>query len=159
MILVSACLAGIKCKYHGGDNLVPEVLALVEQGKALAVCPEELGGLATPREPVDIETGDGFQVLTGNARCLCEGGQDVTTEFLQGAAKVLQIAQENNIKLAILKERSPSCGSSCIYNRVQNDSPGVERKVVSGMGVTTALLHQNGIKVISEEQISQLTMT
>ncbi|GAB6180849.1 DUF523 domain-containing protein [Desulfotomaculum defluvii] len=152
MILVSACLAGIRCKYHGGDNLIPEILALVEQGKALTVCPEELGGLSTPREAVDIETGDGFQVLAGSARCLCEGGREVTTEFLQGASKVLQIALENNIKLAILKERSPSCGSSCIYNRVQNNSNGVERTIVQGMGVTSALLYQNGIKVISEEQ-------
>lgn len=153
MILVSACLAGIKCKYHGGDNLVPKVLALVEQGQALTVCPEELGGLATPREPVDIETGDGFQVLSGSARCLCESGREVTTEFLQGAAKALQIAQKNNIKLAILKERSPSCGSSSIYNRVKSESPGVARQVVPGMGVTAALLHKNGIKVISEEQL------
>lgn len=155
MILVSACLAGIQCKYHGGDNLIPEVLSLVEQRKAIAVCPEELGGLLTPREPVDIETGDGFQVLDGNARCLCESGREVTTEFLQGAEKVLQIALEKDVKLAILKERSPSCGSSRIYNRVQSAFPGVERKVVEGMGVTAALLDRNGIKVISEEQISQ----
>ncbi|SHK84355.1 DUF523 domain-containing protein [Desulforamulus aeronauticus] len=155
MILVSACLAGIPCKYHGGDNLIPEVLALVEQGKAIAVCPEELGGLLTPREPVDIETGDGFQVLAGHGRCLCEGGREVTAEFVQGAEKVLQIALEKGITLAILKERSPSCGSSRIYNRVPSALPGVERRVVEGMGVTAALLNKNGIKVISEEQIDQ----
>lgn len=154
MIVVSACLAGICCKYHGGDNLIPAVAELVEEGLAIALCPEELGGLPTPREPVDIEQGDGFTALAGQARLLTESGRDVTAEFLQGSARLLQIAQEHHVKVAILKERSPSCGSSRIYNRVPGTAD-VQRKLVDGMGVTAALLTQKQIQVFSEEQLTE----
>ncbi|AEG60949.1 DUF523 domain-containing protein [Desulforamulus ruminis] len=155
MILVSACLAGVKCKYHGGDNRVEEIAGLVERGKAIALCPEELGGMGTPREPVDIETEDGFAVLAGTSRCLSEDGQDVTDLFVRGAQKVLEMALEAGIQLAILKERSPSCGSSKIYNRTLEDHAADRRTLVPGMGVTAALLTQHSIKVISEEKLTR----
>lgn len=155
MILVSGCLAGIKCKYHGGDNLIELVAELVAKGLAIPVCPEELGGLPTPREAVDIEKGTGINALAGQARLISESGSDVTTQFIEGAKKVLQIAQEHNVKLAVLKERSPSCGSTRIYNRIPNCSSAVERELVEGMGVTAALLILNGIKVMSEENLTE----
>ncbi|MEW6066427.1 hypothetical protein P378_02630 [Desulforamulus profundi] len=154
MILVSACLAGIPCKYHGGDNLIQPVAELIAKGLAIPVCPEVLGGLATPREPVDIEQGDGFDALAGRARLLNESGQEVTAEFLAGAARVLQIARRHDVKAAILKERSPSCGSSWIYNRLPGTT-AVRRKLVDGMGVTAALLTKNNIQVFSEEQVTE----
>ncbi|CCO07488.1 DUF523 domain-containing protein [Desulforamulus hydrothermalis] len=154
MILVSACLAGIYCRYNGGNNQVPVIVDLVEKGLAIPVCPEILGGLPTPREPVDIMQGTGCDVLAGRTKLLTESGKDVTTEFLLGADKVLQIALQHRVKFAVLKERSPSCGSSMIYNR----EPGyqeVRRKPVPGMGVTTALLAKNNITVFSEEQLTE----
>ena len=145
LIIVSACLAGIQCKYNGTYNTVEKLKKMVDESRAIAVCPEILGGGCVPREPNEIEGGDGKDVLLGRAKVVAPGGKDKTKMFLEGALKVLEIARQNNIRLAVLKERSPSCGSSHIY-----DGTFSGRKI-SGMGVTAALLHKNGIKVVSEE--------
>ncbi|ABO49843.1 protein of unknown function DUF523 [Desulforamulus reducens MI-1] len=158
MILVSACLAGVQCRYNGKDNFVASIAELVKQGKAIPVCPEELGGLPTPREPVDIEKGNGFDILKGKGRLLTESGTEVTEQFLQGAEKVLQIAREQGVKMAVLKERSPSCGSNRIYNRISNCMGDVKRELVQGMGVTAAILKNDKITVLSEEQLDQNTL-
>ncbi|WP_066639542.1 DUF523 domain-containing protein [Desulfolucanica intricata] len=144
-IIVSACLADIKCKYDGTYNTVPEIKKMVDEGLAIPVCPEVLGGGPIPREPNEIIEGDGFGVLNGNAKVVTINGADKTDLFLAGAKKVLDIAKKNDVQLAILKERSPSCGSSFIYDG------SFSSKKIPGQGVTAALLKKEGLTVCSEE--------
>ncbi|MBQ8074596.1 MAG: DUF523 domain-containing protein [Oscillospiraceae bacterium] len=138
MILVSACLAGCPCRYDGGTNLVPELQKLAEDGEAVLACPEELGGLPTPRDPSECLKD---KVITNK-------GKDVTAEFLAGAERTLRIAQENGCKKAILKARSPSCGKGFRYNGFFN------KTLVAGNGVTAQLLLDHGIEVFTEEELS-----
>jgi len=149
-ILVSACLAGVLCKYNGTYNDVPEIIRMVEQGKAVPVCPELLGGGGVPREPNEITGGDGHDVLEGKARVITSSGQDCTDMFVLGAQKVLEKAKMLGVRAAILKERSPSCGSNVIYdgNFSGNKMPG--------MGVTAAILERAGIKVYSENNFKEI---
>ncbi|MGK0467566.1 DUF523 domain-containing protein [Clostridium sp.] len=151
MIIVSACLCGINCKYDGGNNLDERVLRLLKEGKAIPVCPEQLGGQNTPRAPHEIIKGTGRDVLDGNARILGPSGDDVTSEFLKGAYETLKIAQISGASIAILKARSPSCGTPEIYNGTFN---GVKRP---GNGVTAELLLESGIKIFTEENLDDLT--
>lgn len=148
MILVSACLAGFEVRYDGGHCFKDVINILVEEGKALSVCPEVLGGLSTPRDPAEIVGGDGIDVLDGKAKVVDISGRDVTSFFLKGAYLVLEKAKEIGATLVILKENSPSCGSAVIY-----DGSFKGKKIV-GNGVTSALLERNGIKVISDEQLN-----
>lgn len=148
-ILVSACLAGVNCKYSGGHNLVPAIAELVAKGKAVPVCPETLGGLKIPRPPAEIQGGDGRDVLAGRARVVDKEGKDVTAAFLRGAAATLAKAREIEAELVVLKEKSPSCGSKFIYD---GTFTGTKRP---GFGVTTALLREHGFRVISEEEWCQ----
>ncbi|KYH30816.1 DUF523 domain-containing protein [Neomoorella mulderi] len=149
-MLVSACLAGEKCKYSGGHNLVPAIAELVRRGKAVPVCPEALGGLTIPRPPAEIRGGDGYDVLAGRARVVDKEGRDVTAAFLRGATATLAKAREFAAELVVLKEKSPSCGSKLIYD---GTFTGTARP---GPGVTAALLQQHGFKVISEGEIYQV---
>lgn len=137
MILVSACLAGIKCKYDGGDNRCEKVVELMKQGLAIPVCPEQMGGLATPRDPAEIV---GNRVLTNRK-------VDVSENFRKGAEETLKIARLIGCTQAILKQRSPSCGVGQIYDGTFN---GVVR---SGYGITAKLLIKHGFKVISEAEL------
>jgi len=146
MILVSSCLAGLKVRYNGTDSLDDRISKLIEENKAFTVCPELLGGFSTPRQPAEIIGGDGEDVLDGKAKVVEKGGKDVTKLYLTGAYETLDIAKKMNATLVVLKENSPSCGSSMIYN---GDFKG--NKIV-GNGVTSALLKRNGIQVLSEEQ-------
>lgn len=148
---MSACLAGVLCKYNGTYNDVPEIIRMVEQGKAVAVCPELLGGGGVPREPNEIAGGGGHDVLEGKARVITSSGQDCTEMFVLGAQKVLEKAKMLGARAAILKERSPSCGSTVIYdgNFTGNRLPG--------MGVTAAILERAGIKVYSEENFKEVS--
>lgn len=148
MILVSACLAGIKVRYNGLDCVDHRILNLLLEEKAMTVCPEVMGGLSTPREPAEIVGGNGDDVLEGRAKVIDKSGRDVTEQFIKGAYETLKKAQELGATAIILKENSPSCGSSMIYNGEFNG------KKVPGVGVTTALLRRNGLKVISEENLS-----
>ncbi|MBN6187984.1 DUF523 domain-containing protein [Aneurinibacillus sp. BA2021] len=145
MKIVSACLIGCECRYDQKDNRVSEVEAFVKDGKAIPVCPEQLGGLPTPRNPAEIVGGDGFDVLDGKAKVIDNKGNDVTNLFLQGARQALHMAQTVHAKEAILKERSPSCGSTFIYD---GSFSGTKQK---GVGVTAALLMRHGLSVRSEE--------
>lgn len=145
LLLVSACLVGIPCRYDGDSCPNNQLQALAAQGKVLPLCPEVLGGLPTPRPPAEIQGGDGGDVLDGWARVKNIEGKDVTTEFLAGAQKVLHIAQRWGIKQAILKARSPSCGVGQIYNG------SFSGRLVEGDGVTAALLKREGIVVTTEE--------
>ncbi|MGQ4832910.1 MAG: DUF523 domain-containing protein [Candidatus Asgardarchaeia archaeon] len=151
MIMVSACLLGINCKYNGGSNYNEKVIELLKKGIFLVpVCPEQLGGLPTPREPAEIINGDGKEVIIGNARVVTKTGSDVTQEFLKGAQETLKIAKLLNIKTAILKAKSPSCGKGYIYDG------SFSHKLKNGDGVTVALLRKNGIKVFSEDEIDNI---
>ncbi|MBV7276536.1 DUF523 domain-containing protein [Clostridiaceae bacterium UIB06] len=151
MILVSACLCGINTKYDGGNNLDERVLKLLREGKAIPVCPEQLGGQSTPRAAHEICNGTGAGVLDGNDRILGPEGDDATEEFLRGANETLRIAKECGAKVAVLKARSPSCGFGKIYDGTFTGSK------VKGNGVTAELLRRNGIKIYTEEdEISNL---
>lgn len=148
MILVSSCLVGLKVRYNGSDSLDNRIQKLLLEGKAISVCPELLGGFLTPREPAEIVGGDGEDVLNGKAKVVEESGRDVTDLYVNGAYFTLKKVQELGVTAIILKDYSPSCGSSMIYN---GEFKG---KKVSGVGVTTALLRRNGLKVISEEDLT-----
>ncbi|WP_102347684.1 DUF523 domain-containing protein [Bacillus sp. Marseille-P3661] len=146
MILVSSCLAGLEVRYNATHCLSNKIRALVEQGKAVTVCPELLGGLSTPREPAEIVGGDGDHVLDGKAIVVNNLGKDVTQHFLKGAYITLETAKKLKVTTVVLKENSPSCGSSMIYN---GEFSG---KKVAGNGVTAALLKRHGYKVLSEDE-------
>lgn len=145
MILVSSCLAGLEVRYNGTHCLDKKINQLIEENKAISVCPELLGGFSTPREPAEIVGGNGEDVLNGNARVVEKSGRDVTEMYVKGAFATLRIAQEVCATVVILKEFSPSCGSSMIYNGEFKDMK------IAGEGVTSALLKRNGIQVVSEE--------
>ena len=137
--LVSACLAGVGCRYDGGHREVPEVRRLVAEGRALPVCPEQLGGLSTPRIPAEIVgEGGGEAVWEGTARLINAVGEDVTAAFIRGAKEVWNLARLVGVKKAILKERSPSCGVTQICRN---------KETISGEGVTCFLLRTHGICV------------
>ena len=148
MILVSSCLAGLDVRYNGTNCLNDKISKLVEENKAITICPELLGGFSTPREPAEIIGGNGEDVLDGNAKVVDKSGKDVTQLYIKGAYSTLEQAIELNATLVVLKENSPSCGSSTIYN---GEFTG---KKIMGLGVTSALLKRNGLKVISEEQFA-----
>jgi uncharacterized protein YbbK (DUF523 family) len=147
MLLVSSCLAGVEVRYNGTHSLLEEIRELVKENKAVTVCPELLGGFTTPREPAEIVGGNGENVLDGNARVIESSGNDVTDLYIKGAYSTLEKAKKLKAKAVILKDYSPSCGSSMIYN-----GEFKEKKVI-GNGVTAALLERNGIQVFSENNL------
>lgn len=139
-LLVSACLADIHCRYDGASK---PGLGPAGSEAILAMCPEVAGGLGVPREPADIIGGDGADVLAGRARVVTRTGRDVTAEFVRGAEAVLDLARRSGVRRAVLKARSPSCGSG--------ELAAAGGKTRPGTGVLAALLQQNGIAVVSDE--------
>ncbi|WNS43688.1 DUF523 domain-containing protein [Paenibacillus sp. MMS20-IR301] len=148
MIIVSSCLAGMQVRYNGTDCLNERIRQLLDSGQAVAVCPELMGGFSTPREPAEIIGGSGRDVLEGRAQVVDRTGNDVTAMYIAGAQAALEQAKGLKAAVVVLKENSPSCGSSMIYN---GKFAGVK---MPGEGVTAALLRLHGIEVISEEQLS-----
>ncbi len=138
-ILVSACLYGFCCRYDGKSNLLKDkaFMALKNAGRLVPVCAEELGGLSTPRIPSEI-IGD---------KVFSKGGRDVTANFEEGARKALEIARKNHVRVAILKDGSPSCGSKRIKDGTFTDTD------ISGEGVLARLLIENGIPVFNENEV------
>ena len=136
MFIISACLIGENCKYDGKNNYNKVALDLFNSDKAIPVCPEELGGLSTPRVPSEI---------VGN-KVVSKEGMDVTKAFQLGAIKTLEEAKKHQVKYAILQARSPSCGSKKIYDGTFSNT------LIDGQGMTTKLLEKNGIKVITIEE-------
>ncbi|MBN1327501.1 MAG: DUF523 domain-containing protein [Candidatus Cloacimonetes bacterium] len=136
-IIVSACLLGVNCKYDGGNNLNEKILSLTIDKILIPVCPEQLGGLPTPRDPAEIKCG---KVVTGS-------GMDITENFLLGAAETLKIARLSGCNKAILKQRSPSCGKGQIYDGNH------QHNLISGNGITTDLLLQNNFEILTEEDL------
>ncbi len=148
--LISACLLGIKCTWDATNRYRDErALQLLENDILIPVCPEQLGGLKTPRPPQEIQQGSGEDVLNGKCRVKNLNGEDVTREFVRGAGETLRIARLLKVRQFIGKSRSPSCGCRQIYDGTFSGKP------VDGDGVTTALLKRNGIKVITEENLRQ----
>jgi Uncharacterized conserved protein len=143
MIIVSYCLAGVKCRYDGNDNLVPEIKELVLSGKAIALCPEELGGLSTPRTPCEIVKED------NQLKVMTKDRVDCTSQFLLGAEKVAEIAKILECKQAILKANSPSCGFGMIYDG------SFTGKKIKGKGLTAELLSKQGIEIKNETNFKE----
>lgn len=138
-ILVSACLLGKNCKYNGGNNLNQGVLEFIEGHEVIGVCPEQLGGLSTPRLPAEIVDG----VVTNKE------GVSVDAQFRKGAQTALAVALENKVDLAILQSRSPSCGVKEIYDG------SFSGKKIKGQGVFAKLLSARGIKVLDAEDVAE----
>ncbi len=146
-IVISSCLLGEPCRYDGKKaklevrKKIERILPLLEKEfHIISICPEVLGGLSTPRVPAEI---------IGN-RVVNREGNDVTEFYYGGAVKVLEIAKDENVKMAILKERSPSCGSNEIYDG------SFEGILIKGEGVTAKILRENKIEVFSEEEIEEV---
>ena len=139
-ILISACLVGENCKYNGGNNLNPKIEALLEKYDLIPFCPEVEGGLDIPRNPSEIK---GESVFMNN-------GRDVSENFLKGAKKALMLSLFLKIKIAVLKERSQSCGTHQIHDG------SFTNKLIDGMGITAKMLKENGIAVYSEDEIDKL---
>lgn len=147
MYLISACLCGVNCKYNGSNNYNEICDKLFTSGKAILVCPEQLGGLPTPRIPSEI-IGESSNILNNNnGSVIDKNGNDVTLQFVKGAKETLQVAKKLNIKKAILKDGSPSCGVNYIYNGNFNGSK------IKGMGLTAQLLKESSIDIISELEL------
>ncbi len=146
-VLVSACLAGRACRFDGSANPDHEVARLVAEGRAVLVCPEVDGGLGTPRPAAEISGGHGRDVLAGRARVLTQAGEDVTDAYVAGAERALEAAREAGARVAILKARSPSCGKGAVYDG------SFSRTLQAGDGVTAALLRENGIDVVTDEEV------
>jgi uncharacterized protein YbbK (DUF523 family) len=137
MKLCSACLLGVNCRYNGKGKPNEKVLRLSQSELLIPVCPEQLGGLPTPRPAAEQREG----------RVITVDGADVTEQFVRGAEEVARIAEAYNITEAILKQRSPSCGCGQVYDGTFSG------RIVKGDGVAAALLKKKGIKVISEEEL------
>ena len=144
---MSACLAGRACAYDGSHRAHPEIIELVRSGRAVLVCPEEEGGLPTPRPAAEIERGDGESVLDGSARVLTNHGADVTDVYLEGARVAVDRARTEGCAAAVLKARSPACGCSAVYDGT------FSRTLTEGDGVTAAALRRAGVELWTEEDL------
>ena len=148
--LVSACLLGIPCRYDGtADELDPYIVSLLKEREVIAICPELLAGLPTPRGPFEIVGGDGHDVLDGAAKVMSLDGVDYTRQFTDGAQKALEIAKRMKASEAILYYRSPSCGCLQIYDG------SFSGKLKPGYGIFGALLERNGIRCIPNISITK----
>ncbi|PWV54655.1 DUF523 domain-containing protein [Nocardiopsis sp. L17-MgMaSL7] len=151
-VLVSACLMGRRVRYDGRAKPVGDdtVTRWREEGRLVVHCPEIAGGLPVPRPPAEIEPGaDAADVLAGRARIRTPEGVDVTDHFVSGARAALATARTHGVVVAVLKESSPSCGTSEVYDGA------FEGRKVPGEGVTAHLLRENGVAVFNEDEVAQ----
>lgn len=139
MILVSACLFGLNCRFDGQSKINTPLLTSLKDIHFLPFCPEQLGGLPTPRNRAWITHGDGRDVLAGRSKVIDEAGNDVTTQFIKGAIEAEKLAAFFHIKKAYLKDKSPSCGVGKIYRN---------ENLATGSGVCAALLLQKNIELM-----------
>lgn len=139
-LLVSACLLGVGCRYDGKSNQLPQYKRLLKEHTCIPVCPEQLGGLPTPRCPAERLGG----------KIVTEDGRDVTEQFLRGTAEALRLCDLYHCKAALLKERSPSCGSGQIYDGSFTGT------LTDGWGTAAALLREHGVCVVGESRLEQL---
>jgi uncharacterized protein YbbK (DUF523 family) len=149
MYLISACLCGVNCKYSGENNLNEDCLNLLEQDEAILICPEQLGGLMTPRKPAEI-VGNAKSIITKEmGKVMTKDDEDVTEAFLRGAKETIKIAKSSGTLAALLKGGSPSCGCNYIYDG------NFTGEKIAGEGITCAMLKDAGIEVISDEDYSK----
>jgi len=150
-MLVSACLLGSPVRYDGAAKPLDQISlhAMVTAGRVIGFCPEVAGGLAVPRKPAEIQSGNGDDVVEGRSRVVTIDGDDVTDYFLSGAKQALELCRQHDISVAVLTECSPSCGSSQIYDG------NFDRNAIAGSGVTAALLQRNGIRVFNQYQVDE----
>ena len=141
-VLISACLLGVDCKYNGSNNKLDDEIihSLKEKYNLIPVCPEIMGGMPTPRNPIEIKDGKVFDY----------DGEEFTKEFEKGSEEVLKLAKLYNSSIAILKENSPSCGSNYIYDGTFN------HQKIKGMGIAAHKLSKENIKLFSEENVKIL---
>lgn len=139
-LLISSCLIGNNTKYNGKNNYIKEIEQLKLKYELIPICPEVLGGLSIPRDPSEIN----------NDKVISINNKDVTKEFNIGANKALNIALLNNIKYALLKDGSPSCGNTYIYDG------SFKNNKIDGIGITTKLLKSHNIKIYNENNINEL---
>ncbi len=137
-IMVSACLLGIHCRYDGGHSACSDLVAFLASAPFVPFCPEQLGGLPTPRSSAAMKDGDGRDVLSGKARLINIAGENVTDAFIKGAEEAYLLAQISGASLAIMKDKSPSCGLK---------TPYCEKTTGPGIGVCAALFLSRGIRV------------
>ncbi len=138
--MISACLMGICCRYDGKHSACASLLEYISSVKAIPFCPEQLGGLSTPRSPANIKGGDGHDVLLGNSVLVNKDGKDVSDAFVKGAFEALKIARLFQCRVAVMKGKSPSCGLK---------TPYCEKVGGLGYGVTAALFEMRGITVLN----------
>lgn len=138
-VIVSACLLGDNVKYNGENNYQEELVSFLKDYEVIKICPEVMGGLKIPRSSAEIR----------NEKVITYDNQDVTNEFSKGALKVLELAKRENVKVAILKKNSPSCGMGNIYDGT------FSHKLIKGDGVTSKLLKNNGITILNEENYKE----
>lgn len=138
-IIVSACLLGTNCKYNGGNNYNQELIEHLKKFEIIPICPECFGGLSTPRVPSEII----------EEKVINKEGMDVTNNYLSGAKKALELAKSNNIKVAILKAKSPSCGEGKIYDGTFTNT------LIDGDGITVRMFKDEGIKVYTENNYKE----
>ena len=139
-ILISACLLGVRCRYDGGSKPQEPILRLMEKYTLIPVCPEQLGGLPTPRDASERQ----------GSRVVMRSGRDVTAAYARGAQQALALAQRFGCTAALLKQRSPSCGHGEIYDGTFTGTR------VAGDGVTAELLGAHGIRIYGEDDIAAL---
>lgn len=151
-LLISACLFGEPVRFNGTAKTLDagRLAALADRYRLVPVCPECLGGLPTPRPPAEIANGDGAAVLAGCAQVVTDRGEAVSDAFCAGAAAVLAVAETAGARTALLKARSPSCGSGRIYDGSFTST------LIPGDGVTAALLRRHGIRIVDEQQLATL---
>ena len=145
-ILVSACLLGLPTRYDGKAKRSQDVLDYLQRENLtpIPVCPEQLAGMTTPRDKTFFQSGDGRAVLAGNGEAVSENGRSMNAIFCRGAKMTLEIARLSGCRRALLKEGSPSCGVHRVY---------LGEDKVAGVGVTSALLMNSDLEVISEEDL------
>jgi uncharacterized protein YbbK (DUF523 family) len=144
MIMISACLLGVNCAYHGEHNLDEKLLAGLDPKELVPICPEQLGGLATPRGRARLVGGNGEAFWRGEAKVVTIEGVDVSEQYRRGGLEALKLARFYGCDRAILKASSPSCGCGRIFNEEISG-------LIPGDGTTAALFKQNGIAVSTEE--------
>jgi len=143
MLIISACLVGVNCKYNGGNNKNKKIYEIFKEAKAVSVCPEVLGGMDIPRIPCEIKS------FSNKRRVINKEGKDQTQKFKRGAEKTLKIAKSIGAKKAIMKSRSPSCGFGKIYDG------NFSNTLIKGNGITAELLNKNGIEIITENDLKK----
>lgn len=148
-ILISACLLGLSCRYDGGHQKIPELERLRNIFTLIPVCPEQAGGLPTPRIPCELQN-KAYEILSGRGKVLNREGKDCTEAFIKGAREVLFLTEIFKIRKALFKDGSPSCGSSRVYDGTFSG------KCIPGEGLTTFLLKKHSVQVFNEKQIELL---